>query len=182
MGWSVTGNILSGSVQRPDILTGVGIKGNAYSHDIAYDSINCKLNICGYIPGVSTITGLSRALLGLVHTIVHLVCAIFSSNRTHHLQEAKLGMKNIGRGLVEATPIIGNIATFIVDKIRTNKFHEQTSEVISRNKAVYYNQVALFSYGQEIAKRSIEECDAELAKLNGKHTDADIVRIIRNQG
>ena len=105
-------NTLPGSFQRPDIETiVVKEKGKDLDTDTGY----CSSNVLGYLPVVSTITGLGRTLLGIVHTIVHLACSIFSKNRDHHFQEVSLGAKNIGRGLIEAIPIIGNITMFIVD-------------------------------------------------------------------
>src|ERR1700722_18020208 len=111
---SITGNLLPGSVQRPDIMTFVAC--TSLRTDIS--SGVCTLNKLGYIPGVSTITGLGRSLLGIVHTIAHLACAIFSKNQSDHLQEAGLGLKNIVRGVIEAIPIIGNITIGAIDCCR----------------------------------------------------------------
>ena len=63
------------------------------------------------------------------------MCAIFPKNREPHLQEASLGAKNIGRGLVEAIPVIGNITMFVVDLLRMNKFKKIAKEQIDKNKA-----------------------------------------------
>jgi hypothetical protein len=177
MGFSATGNLLPGSMQRPDIVTFMLLKPGSTQTG----STNCRLNLLGYIPVVSTITGLGRALLGLVHTIVHLACSIFSKNRDHHLEEAKLGAKNIGRGLIEAIPVIGNITMFIVDLKRMNKFEKMAKDQIDKNKSAYNNQAVMFIYGQEIAKRPINEFNSEMEKLNKKPTQADIERIIRNE-
>lgn len=79
-------------------------------------------NVCGVIPGVSTVTGIGRAILGLVHAIIHLVKAIFDKlNRKEHLIEAALGFYNLGRGVVEAFPLLGNIIVGIFDIYRLNK-------------------------------------------------------------
>lgn len=184
MGFSITGNLLHGSMQRPDTVTFIFSEtkniGFASTKELV-GSTNCKLNQLGYIPVVSIITGLGRLLLAIIHTIVHLVCAIFSKNREHHLQEASLGAKNIVRGLVEVIPIIGNITMFVVDLLRINKFEKMAKEHIERNKAAYNNQAVMFTYGQEIAKRPIAEFNVEVAGLNRKPTQADVERIIRNQ-
>ncbi len=182
MGFSAT-NLLPGSMQRPDTVTFIfsESKGCSSSTNTGTGSTNCKLNTLGYIPVVSTITGLGRALLGIVHTIVHLVCAIFPKNREHHLQEASLGAKNIGRGLVEAIPVIGNITMVVVDLLRMNKFEKMAKEHIGKNKAAYDNHAAMFIYGQEIAKRPMAEFNVEIEKLNRKPTLADLEKIIRNQ-
>lgn len=159
MSFSATGNLLSGSIHRPDIKTFVTVQGSCGylgSRSIPTRSMPCMLNILGYIPVVSTVTGLARALLGIVHIIVHLTCSIFN-NRDHHLAEAKLGLKNIGRGLVEALPIIGNITMLIVDQVRMSKFHKMAEEQINKDKAVYNNKVVIFGCGHEIAKRPLDE-------------------------
>ena len=79
MGFSATESLLTGSVQRPDTTTFVMSKSEGGSSSSTAGSTNCQLNKLGYIPVVSTITGLGRTLLGIVHTIVHLVSAIFSN-------------------------------------------------------------------------------------------------------
>ncbi len=177
MGFSATGSLLTGSLQRPDTVMFIENKENRSSTV----SSTCKLNISGYIPVVSTITGLGRALLGVVHTIVHLVSAIFSQNREHHLQEASLGAKNIGRGFVEAIPVIGNITLFVVDLRRTNRFEDMAWEKIEKNSAAYDNHITMFIYGQEIAKRPVAEVTDELEKLNRKPSLTDLINIIQNK-
>ena len=122
--FSATGNILSGSQHRPDIYTiskhktippvNYGdLKNPTVEKSVQFST--CWLNNLGKIPGVSTITGSGRALLGIAHSIFHLASAIFGSkNRAKHLEEAKLGGKNIGQGLVEMIPVIGNIIMILV--------------------------------------------------------------------
>ena len=82
MSFSATGNLLSGSLERPDIVTFIRRNGDVKQVQPAY---YCRLNIFGFLPIFSTVTGIGRALLGVVHTIVHLACSIFSENRKHHL-------------------------------------------------------------------------------------------------
>jgi len=122
-------------VQRPDTTTLIILNSDGWSSSTDITSTNCKLNRYGYRPIVSTITGLGRALLGIVHTIVHLVCAIFSKNREHYLQEASLGAKNIGRGVVEAIPVIGNITMFVIDLLRMNKYEKVAKKHFEMNNA-----------------------------------------------
>lgn len=181
MVFSATGNLLPGSVKRPDTVTVMLFEQDGWSSSYFIGSSACRLNFMGYIPVVSTITGLGRALLGLVHTIVHLACSIFSKNRDHHLGEAKLGAKNIGRGLVEAIPVIGNITMVIVDQVRVTKFEKMAADHIDKNKTAYNNHAVMFIYGQEIAKRPIAEFKSELSNLNRKPTLADLEKIIRNE-
>lgn len=157
MGFSATGNLLPGSIQRPDITTIICKQNKRFSSITLIGTTNCRLNRLGYIPFVSTITGLGRALLGIVHTIIHLACAIFSKNRKHHLREAKLGLKNIARGLVEAIPIIGNITMYVVDKFRIGKFEKMAKDHIEKNRTAYENHVTQFIYGQEISKLPLNE-------------------------
>ncbi len=187
MGFSATGNLLSGSVQQPDTVMFITSKVDrspdslvAWSTSRSIESTNAKINLLGYIPVVSTITGLGRALLGVIHTIEHLAGAIFSDHREHHLQETLLGAKNIVRGLVEAVPVIGNITMFVVDILRVNKYEKMAKEKIEKNKAAYNNHISMFIYGQEIAKRPIAEVMAEMEKLNRKPSLVDLEKVIRN--
>lgn len=77
------------------------------------------LNICGFIPGVSTVTGIGRAFVALVHTVAHLAKAIFEKqNRKEHLTEAALGFYNFGRGVIEAVPLLGNFVVITFDLCR----------------------------------------------------------------
>jgi hypothetical protein len=183
MSFSATGNLLTGSIQRPDTVTCRFSDKTARRNISSTYSTNCTLNRLGYKPIVSTITGLGRALLGLVHTIVHLVCAIFSKNKAHHIQEAKLGAKNIARGLIEAIPIIGNITMFVVDYLRMGKFEKMVAEQVNKNRASYDNQAVLFVYGKEFARRPIAEFNAEYENLSSskKPTEDDLVQIICRQ-
>lgn len=186
MGFSATGHLLSGSMHRPDTVTLMflehkkGAFPGHYSSSTRTGSTLARLNFWGYVPGVSFFTGLGRALLGIVHTIVHLACAIFSKNRGHHLEEAKLGAKNIGRGVIEAIPFIGNITMYIVDLLRINKFEKMAKDIVDKDKTAYDNHAVMFIYGQEIAKRQLEEFNAELEKLKNP-TEVDMERIIRNK-
>lgn len=176
MDFSVTGNLLPGSIQRPDIVTIVFTQDHKYVHR----SSECWQNTLGYIPVVSTVTGLTRALLGLVHTIAHLACSIFTKNRDHHLQEAKLGAKNIGIGLVEAIPFIGNIRMFFVNQERLSKFEIMAEQQMGKKYSAYDHHAVMFIYGKEIAKRPLAEYYSEIGKLK-KPTQADIERIICNK-
>jgi hypothetical protein len=62
-----------------------------------------------------------------------------------------------------------------------SKFKKMAQDQIDKNKSAYNNQAAMFIYGQEIAKRPINEFNSEMEKLNRKSTLADIERIIRNK-
>ena len=183
MDFSATGNLLPGSILRPDIVT---LSFTPFKFGGTTSKL-CKLNKLGYIPVVSTVTGLGRALLGLVHTIVHLACLIFSclpnfsKNRDHHLEEVILGAKNVGRGFIESIPVFGNITMLIVDLLRMNKFDKMAKDQFDKNNSAYTGQVTLFIYGQEIAKRPISEFYSELSKLPSKPTLEDIIKIYRNR-
>src|ERR1700722_1527513 len=144
MGFSVTGNLLPGSEQRPEIATVIIL----FTRGPRTASVNCKLNRVGFIPIVSTITGGGRALLGIVHTIGHLACAIFAKKQGAHLQEAWFGAKNIGRGLIEAMPIIGNITMFVIDRLRIKK-HEVMARSYIEQSSGCMQYAILFIDGQE---------------------------------
>lgn len=86
-----------------------------------------SLNRCGRKFLVSTVTGLGRILMGLIHTIVHLAKAILfdRSNQKFHLHQAQLGLYHIGRGLVEMFPGAGNLAIIKYDDSRIKKLKEE---------------------------------------------------------
>lgn len=187
--FSATGNILSGSADRPDMYTIATKKLTSQSTSLVFISENsnrlgstlCTFNKLGYIPGISTVTGCGRALLGIVHSIVHLASAVFDSkNRAKHLEEAKLGGKNIARGLIEMIPVIGNITMCVVDWRRTIKFEKQAEEVMKQNPGKYNHHTMLFIYGKEIAKRPNAEVDKQLAKIK-KPSEFDLINIIKNK-
>ena len=159
MSFSLTGNILTGSSYRPDIVTFVHRTGNKITNCNSY-SIS-KLNVVGYIPIVSTVTGLGRSLLGLAHTIAHLVIALFTLKK-HHLREAGLGAQNFGRGLVEMVPIL-NLTMFFND-IRREVKHEK----IARDHAMASDkdktwgeqnggQFAMYACGEFITSRPFQQ-------------------------
>lgn len=156
MVFSAPGSFLSGSVLWPD-LTSVVFKENRSmrsaesSNHIELSTKNSAWNRLGYLPLISTITGAGRILLGIVHTIVHLICAIFTKNRQNHLQEVILAGKNIGRGLVEVLPLIGNIGLFFIDLHRKSKFEKMAQDYVQSHPK-YNNCCFLFFNGKKVAK------------------------------
>lgn len=181
--FSATGSLLTGSQLRPDIYT-ISINEKApfgrSTKRLAYHSI---LNKLGYIPLVSTVTGLGRAHLGMIHSIVHLAIAIFNpKNRVHHFEEAKLGGINLGRGLVEVVPVFGNITTSVVDMVRAKKFGKQAEAIIAKNPKEYKDRVTLFAHGKEIVKHSVDDVDKELDKRskNKKLSPNAIINMLNN--
>lgn len=179
VGFSATGNLLPGSMQQLDTATFITLEQQPDSDSIHIWSSTCMLNTLGYIPVVSTITGSGRAVIAVVHTVVHLVCSIFSKNRNYHLKEAKLGAKHIIRGVIEATPVIGNIIVIMLDRVRINKFEKMAEKQINKNRDAYNNHIIMFIHGKEIAKCSIDEYKSGLQKLKNQPSAADIERIIR---
>ena len=169
--FSATGGLLPGSYQRPDFV----IVTNADFGRAEYYYLPCKLNQLGYIPLVSTITGLIRTLLGIIHTIVHLVSAIFDrENRISHLKESILGAKNIVRGIIETTPILGNLAMFIVDTIRKKKCMALHNPPLFSNNELFI----LHAYGEQIAQKSAEEIIQARTILNREPSESEMVNII----
>jgi len=167
MGLSITGNFLTGPWVRSDITRKEDFRKDnvtvATPSDLADGDMRLTtvthtfegtgpephwLNICGMIPGVSTITGVGRSLVGLVHMVAHLAKAIFDKpNRDEHLREAGLGFYNLVRGLVEAVPVAGNIVVIVFDVYRLNKeqkkFVEGTRTRVAKAIAQANDQVNL---------------------------------------
>ncbi|WP_075882678.1 hypothetical protein [Candidatus Protochlamydia sp. W-9] len=152
MSFSITGNLFTGSFLRPDItnpndlritktknittyrlavsenesdesITVINEPKRTRQNTLTYSELRINwLNICGIIPGLSTVTGTGRALLRIVHTIAHLAKAIFDKqNRNSHLNEATLGFYNFARGTIEAVSFFGNTIVGIFDIYRLRK-------------------------------------------------------------
>ncbi len=160
--FSATGHILTGTQRYPDIYTVHTRSDNRSTSEMSSTSETSSevwsgLNVCGYIPVLSTVTGFSRSLLGVVHTIVHLVNAIFDAkNRLEHFEEAELGAINIGRGLIEMVPIAGNITMLTVDILRSDIFSKRAEKLIDKSPECL-NHAIVFGNGREIAKRPLNE-------------------------
>jgi hypothetical protein len=89
-------------------------------------------NTPGYIPGVSTLTGLIRTVcsvvLGIFASLAALVTVCFDKKAAKKLADAA-GMHFLYacRGLGEAVPLVGNLAFYLLDK-----FVQVGSALISR--------------------------------------------------
>lgn len=181
MSLSAMGNALTTFIHQPDFITILTIDKTIPGSEIRLSSTvyGNTMNALGCIPVVSTITGLTRALLGLVYTINHLARSAFNQHRQYHLQEAKLGAKNIKTGLIESLPIIGNITMYIIYLKREKIFDQMIKKQIA--KGTFDNCATVFYDGQEIAKRSLSEYENAIQKLGRKPTDWDMIKIIENK-
>ncbi|EFB41095.1 MULTISPECIES: hypothetical protein [Parachlamydia] len=146
MGFSATGNFLSGSAQRPDIITTTDIfpdkKVNLNSLPAS------RLNSYGYIPFFGTVIGTFHLTAGSLHTAIHFIAlAIFKKNRAHHLSETKLGLKNIGRGFIEIVPGMGFLMYFI-DNSRVRQIQKKIIKQIDNNRNYYNNYHVVFYNGE----------------------------------
>lgn len=170
--FSATRNILPGSVNNPAMATLINSR-----NECEIDTQVCTWNKLGYIPVVSTVTGLARALLGVIHSIVHLVSAIFDAkNRDHHLQEAKLGGYNIGRGVIEMIPIIGNIVCFVKDGIIAYKHHNLASEYKNKHRSECEDYAVLCIDGINVGKKSFDQLNQIIDQLNQIILDEKITK------
>ncbi|CRX38683.1 hypothetical protein [Estrella lausannensis] len=104
---------LPGSDAYPEFITVV----NPVGLGVTVDTQPTTWNRLGWCPVISTITGIARALLGIVHMIAHLACALFSASSAYHFTQARLAVSNVFRGVGEALPLIGNLAFFVKDMI-----------------------------------------------------------------
>ena len=85
------------------------------------------LNICGYIPAVSSVSGPIRALYGKAKIITGIAAAIFSASGVITLSPTIApilathlifsGLIELFRGAIETIPVFGNIACIIHDFI-----------------------------------------------------------------
>lgn len=182
--FSITGDLLPGSTARPDIINTVSCTitlGMYEDPETDCSTTRSLWNTLGYIPVVSTLTGCCRALLGIIHSIGHLASAIFSAvNRSSHLQEAKLGSMNFGRGLIEILPCVGNLTTYLIDKMRNNIYLKASEKIVEDHADTYNTLMTLFIYGEEFGRKSTNFIKDELEKLDkNKPSIADILRIYR---
>ncbi len=160
--FSATFNILPGSKTNPDFTTLMP------TVDVQVDTQMGIWKMSLWIPGVSTITGTALALTGTIHAIVHLACAIFdSAHREQHLEEAKLGGRNIAYGLVAALlPIVGNIAILVKDLWDANEYCKMASQYKKDNESECKDHVILFYDGVQVASKGFD-CMDQTAKNFG---------------
>lgn len=123
----------------PDIQSNVEVtaQGNRLIRASANHSV-CPLNIMGFIPGVSTLSGTYRTLVGLAYLIKCVACNIFDkANRTQHQEGIKIAAANIRRGLLEIIPIVGNIIVGISDASRIWRRWEEVLNSYERDDYDY---------------------------------------------
>lgn len=177
--FSATGNVLSGSIQHPDIYT--LLDPSPYAEMPKPDTRSAMLNILGYVPVISTISGCCRVLLGIIHTIVHLVAAIFkASHRKDHLQEALLGVRNIVRGIVEMVPVVGNITCLTYDGVKMKRQNALGEEYKKNNAEKCQNNFILFT-NEGFFEKTIAEMNVALAKEKIARTPTywEVVKLIQ---
>jgi hypothetical protein len=147
------GRKLPGSLATPN----VRIIEEKPAHPLALGNFRaqpCTLNSLGIYPIISTVSGTYRLSMGVIHTVKHLACAIFSRHRQAHLQEAALGAKNIGIGLIEIIPIIGNIVMLVRGRMLVKK----NIKIYRRMESEQYNNCAvLFEDGRVVAQMPLGE-------------------------
>lgn len=183
MNFSVTGHLLT-----PDITTIVYEypKSSAnecfrVSHgNIKLETTTSTLNEMGYAPLIGTFSGCARTLLGIVHTIGHLALTIFSKYRKRHLQETTLGLINIGRGIVEMIPALGNYLMVKIDMRRKELYHKKSLELLQKAMGPQIDAF-MFAYGKEVARRPKAEFVAEMDTLGNDFTTYDVMKIIQNK-
>lgn len=116
--------------ERPDVVTYAYrtryVHPSAGADDVTYGTDSSTWNEWGKYPIVGNLSGCGRALLGLIHTIRHLVGALWNccskekkrSGELTHLDEARIGAFNLGLGLLEAIPFIGNLSSYLINRSR----------------------------------------------------------------
>lgn len=151
--FSATGNILPGARGHGSVVTLLDPT-NRY----APDTQTCTWNKLGYTPLVSTITGCARALLGTIHTIVHLTLALFDAvNRNYHLQEVRFGGCHIVRGVAEMVPILGNLYSLGTDLLLASQIDKQVGEYRTQHHQDCENHVLVFYDGELAGRKSFDE-------------------------
>ena len=80
-------------------------------------SLEGALNFTGYIPALSTVTGLIRMLIGTVEMVAGVFFTFILCSQCGSLSTLVNGTKNIIRGTIETIPIIGNVMMIAYDCI-----------------------------------------------------------------
>lgn len=81
------------------------------------------LNTLVKIPFIGIIAGVVRIALGIIHTLGHLLAALFTL-KTGHLFHASKGVCEILRGGIEIIPVIGRIFTNVFNSAPVHDFGE----------------------------------------------------------
>jgi len=137
------------------------------------------------IPVVGTFTGAARALMGLIHSIVHLVRSIFDCGHfSFHMEQVKFGGFHTMKGLAEMVPLLGT-AVGLVDSLwfdpnapLTQKLSKDWKEDKLEDK--YKNAVTLFANGKEVRSLAKEEFEKRAEKFS-KPTVSDLLEIFEYQ-
>ncbi len=80
--------------------------------DFGHGCSDVILKFAGYVPGVSSVTGPLRVLIGLVELVVGLIMGLIE----HDLLDTSMnGIPQIFRGAVESVPVLGNICVIAFD-------------------------------------------------------------------
>jgi hypothetical protein len=96
------------------------------------------------LPIISNVSGATKLVLGLIHSIYYLALYIFGRHdrKEHNLSEIKIGIYNITRGAVLLSiPIFGSMLVYYYDKKRQNDLIstiETTSNAFERDMTILY--------------------------------------------
>ncbi len=152
---SVTDAILPGSVDNPAFTTIINPPQTPYFQDKIKTLPFNGWRISLWIPVVSTVTGFCLALVGIIHSIIHLTGAIFDSdNRHHHWREFNRGIWNVPYGIVAMLPILGNIAICIKDYQDVAKYDKKAQKYIAKYPEECKNSVILLYDGHKVAAKA----------------------------
>ncbi len=120
MMFGVTECFVIGSKERPDLVLLYGKNDVSGSQEFRR-VVRHPLNECGLVPGLSTLSGFTRATMSSVHAVSHSVMgalAVEVEERERHRAEAYLGVKNVKRGFWEMLPFYGNQKMHDLDEER----------------------------------------------------------------
>ncbi len=72
-------------------------------------------NVTGYIPALSSVTGILRMLMGAVEAVAGAIFSLISCFEASNVWFAIGGVQDIVRGAIETIPLVGNLATGVYD-------------------------------------------------------------------
>lgn len=170
--FSATGNILKSSC-RCDVWVATIEKQNIPDRDVTWskktfnsnertyilmgEPASC-LTMCSVIPGLSIGSGSVRALLGLVHAVVHLIAALWNTGdlntRDAHLKQVEYGVIQIGQGILEIIPFAG----IGIHMIYLNALYADCEEKIKNGHVdIKDNEVMCFYSDEELPRKTFDK-------------------------
>ena len=77
-------------------------------------SFDKVFNYAGWVPALSSVTGLFRMVIGVIEMVVGAIFTILLC-QSNEVSWVIIGIKNVFRGMIETVPLIGNVVLIAYD-------------------------------------------------------------------